>query len=85
LLTIARYISTMAQETLSEVLFEFVQQGRFVRVTAMDPVSRAEAVVVGDAATSPEMLKRVAVNKLRYVMTRSQRQVHAPRREDNLY
>jgi hypothetical protein len=75
----------MAQENLSEVLFEFVQQGRFVRVTAMDPVSKAEAVVVGDAASSPEMLKRVAVNKLRFVMTRAQGQVHALRREDNLY
>jgi hypothetical protein len=75
----------MVQESLNEVLFEFVQQGRFVRVTAMDPVSKAEAVVVGDAASSPEMLKRVAVNKLRFVMTRAQGQVRALRREDNLY
>jgi hypothetical protein len=77
----------MAQETLNEVLFEFVQQGRFVRVTAMDPVTKAEAVVVGDAAASPDTLKRVAINKLRFVMTRAQGQgqVQAPRREDNLY
>ena len=75
----------MAQETLGEVLFEFVQKGRFVRVTAMDPVSKAEAVVVGDAASSPEILKRVALNKLRFVMNRGQGQVSAPRREDNLY
>ncbi len=77
----------MAQEPLNEVLFEFVQQGRFVRVTAMDPVSRAEAVVVGDAASSPEQLKRVALNKLRFVINRAQGQgqVQAPRREDNLY
>jgi hypothetical protein len=75
----------MAQETLGEVLFEFVQQGRFVRVTAMDPVTKTEAVVVGDAGSSPEMLKRVAVNKLRFVITRAQGQVHSLRREDNLY
>lgn len=75
----------MAQEQLSEVLFEFVQQGRYVKVTALDPVTKAEATVVGDAGTSPEMLKRVAVNKLRFVINRGQGQVHALRREDNLY
>lgn len=75
----------MAQEKLSEVLFEFVQQGRFVRVTAMDPVSKAEAVLVGDASSSPEQLKRVALNKLRFVMSKAQGQPRALRREDNLY
>ena len=75
----------MARETLNEVLFEFVQQGRFVRVTALDPVTKAEAVVVGDAASSPEILKRIAINKLRFVISRGQGQAQPSRREDNLY
>jgi len=75
----------MAQEQLSEVLFEFVQKGRYVKVTAMDPVTRAEAVVVGDATSSPETLKRIAVNKLKFVISRAQGHPQAVRREDNLY
>lgn len=75
----------MAQEQLNEVLFEFVQQGRYVRVTALDPVTKAEAVVVGDASTSPDALKRVAINKLRMIISRGQGQPQTLRREDNLY
>jgi len=79
------YISMMAQETLSEVLFEFVPQGRFVKVTALDPVTKTEVSVVGDRGSSPETLKRVAVNKLRFVLNRAAGQAPARRQEDNLY
>jgi hypothetical protein len=75
----------MAQEALNEVLFEFVQQGRYVKVTAIEPTTNTEVSVVGDAGASPDTLKRVALNKLRYVLTRGQGQVHALRRDDNLY
>jgi hypothetical protein len=75
----------MPQETLREVLFEFVPQGRFVKVTAIDPVSKTEVAVVGDRGSSPETLKRVAVNKLRFVLNRASGQSRTQRQEDNLY
>lgn len=75
----------MAQEALNEILFEFVQQGRYVKVTAIEPITNTEVSVVGDSGASPDTLKRVALNKLRYVLTRAQGQVHALRRDDNLY
>ena len=75
----------MANQQPREVLFEFVQQGRFVKVVAIDPASNTEVAVVGDRSASPESLKRVALNKLRFVLNRGQEPVVAPRRDDNLY
>ena len=68
----------MANETLSEVLFEFIQQGRYVKVVAMDPVSRVEVTVVGDRAATKDTLKRIAINKLRYVLNRNNSQPNVP-------
>ena len=75
----------MAQEELGEVLLEFVPQGRFVKVIAIDPVSRVEVSVVGDRMSGPETLKRVAVNKLKYVLGKRDEAARNPRRDDNLY
>ena len=74
----------MAGEALNEILYEFVPQGRFVRVIAVDPVSRVEVTVVGDRAASRETLKRIAANKLKYVLNKDAKTA-TPRREDNLY
>jgi hypothetical protein len=75
----------MAQEQMSEVLLEFVPQGRFVKVTAIDPISGREVSVVGDRMASPETLKRIAVNKLRYVLGKTAEAVRNQGRDDNLY
>jgi hypothetical protein len=75
----------MAQETLNEVLFEFVPQGRFVKVIALDPISKVEVTVVGDRMARAETLQRIAVNKLRYVLTKRAEAARNQRRDDNLY
>ena len=75
----------MAQDTLGEVLFEFVPQGRFVKVTALDPVTKVEVTVVGDRLARADMLQRVAINKLRYVLTKRAEEARNQRRDDNLY
>lgn len=51
-----------------EAFLEFIPQGRFVKVTAIDPASGIEASIVGDARTPQAQLSRLAVQKLRYVM-----------------
>lgn len=47
-----------------EYIIEMVPQGRYVRVTAVDPVTGIEAVIVGDGAQPPKVLERIAVQKL---------------------
>lgn len=56
----------------SEYIIEFIPQGRFMRVTAIDPVTGTEVVLVGDARETQEALKRAAVNKLEYIMKKQQ-------------
>jgi len=75
----------MAREALNEVLFEFVPQGRFVKVVAIDPISGVEVTVVGDRMAGPETLKRVAINKLKYVLRKGSGETRRAPRDDNLY
>ena len=51
-----------------EVLLEFVSQGSVVRVTAIDPKSGVEAVIVGPASASRSVLQANAVQKLAYLV-----------------
>ena len=67
----------MAPNNPSEVLFEFVELGRYVKVTALDPISMVEVAIVGDRNYKREMLKRAALQKLRYVLNRGDYQPDA--------
>jgi hypothetical protein len=51
-------------------IVEFIPQGRYVKVTAIDPVSGIEAVIVGDASQSRAILERTAIQKLEFLMKR---------------
>lgn len=51
-------------------LIEFVPQGDYVKVSAVDPVTKTEVSIVGDPSAGEEALKRVAVRKLEYVLSR---------------
>lgn len=53
-----------------EVLFEFHRVGSYLKVVAIDGKTGVEVSVVGPASGSLELLKRTAVNKLRYVQNR---------------
>jgi len=56
---------------LKEVLFEFhYSGGRAVRVIAIDPATATEVTMVGDAAQSEETLKKLAAQKLVYVLNK---------------
>lgn len=54
-----------------EVLFEFQRVGSYLRVTAIDAKTGVEVTVAGPATGSQELLKRTAINKLRFVQTKS--------------
>lgn len=50
------------------VIFEFVQIGGSVKVTAIDPASFMEVSMVGSPRVSEMELKRLALRKLEYVL-----------------
>jgi hypothetical protein len=53
-----------------EVIFEFIRVGGSVKVTAVDTATGVEAVIVGDPAAGETTLKRLARQKLDYVLAR---------------
>jgi Domain of unknown function (DUF6898) len=63
----------MTRQSGREVLIEFQQIGNSVKVTAVDPVTLVEVSIVGAANATPEMLKRLAVRKLDYVLEKQKK------------
>ncbi|HEY1504001.1 MAG TPA: hypothetical protein VGF92_06860 [Stellaceae bacterium] len=55
-----------------EVIFEFLRIGAALKVTAVDVESGIEASMVGDPNAGQETLRRIAKQKLDYVMNRKQ-------------
>lgn len=60
----------MAEAILKEVIIEFQQVGHAVKVTAVDPESLVEVSIVGAPGAGEEALKRTAIRKLEYVLTK---------------
>jgi len=58
----------------TDVIFEFVSQGRYIKVSAIDAQTGVEAVIVGDPQLPESKLKDVALRKLRYIL---QKQPHS--------
>jgi len=57
---------------LPEVLFEFQHVGKSVRVTAIDPITRTEVIMVAPAKASRKEVKHTAAKKLAYVLKKKQ-------------
>ena len=53
-----------------EVILEFYRVGAYVKVSAVDPVTRTEVAIVGDPAVGEATLKKAAIRKLDYVMAK---------------
>ena len=53
-----------------EVLFEFHRLGNAVRVTALDPETLVEVVIMGPSDCGEAQLKRTAMRKLNYMLAR---------------
>ena len=62
-----------------EVIFEFVQHGSSVKVTAMDPETLTEVSIVGPASAGQAALKANALNKLKYVLAKRRQGNERPR------
>ncbi len=53
---------------MAEVLFEYVRNGSYVKVTAIETETKTEASVVVPANIPQEQMQIQALNKLRYVL-----------------
>jgi hypothetical protein len=53
-----------------EIYVEFLQQGGFIKATAIDPVTGIEASIVGPAGAAREALSAAAIRKLQFVLSR---------------
>lgn len=53
-----------------EVLIEFQQVGNAVKVTAVDAETLTEVTIMGPPSAGQEILKRNAINKLNYVLSK---------------
>lgn len=53
-----------------EIIFEFVQHGASVKVTAMDPETLVEVSIVGPASAGQAALRANALAKLKYVLAK---------------
>ena len=60
----------MGQLNEGEVLLEYYRVGAYIKVSAIDPVTQTEVSIVGDPKRSEAELARVALNKLKYVMSK---------------
>ena len=58
---------------LMNYILEFIPQGRYVRVTAVDPATGLEAVIVGDATQPQLVLERTAIRKLEFLLARGEK------------
>ena len=61
-------------EDEGDVLLEFLRLGATVKVTAIDPKSLVEVSIVGPSSAGEAALRRVAIDKLRYVLGRREKQ-----------
>ena len=71
-----KYYENGAEVSIKEVLYEFRHVGSFVRVCAIDPDTRTEIIMVGDPKQGLEVLKRLAIRKLIYVMKKKRFKRH---------
>lgn len=53
-----------------EVLLEFIDMGRFIRVNAVDPATGTEVAIAGPRSAGQETLTRTAVAKLHYRLSK---------------
>ena len=58
------------------VIIEFVKVGAYVKVSAIDPTTRVEVSIVGDPSVSQATLERTAVQKLKYVLNKREREIN---------
>ena len=60
----------MKNDDDTRFIVEFIQSGKYIKVTAFDPVTLTEATIVGAKQSSQKQLTELAVRKLQYVLNK---------------
>ncbi len=66
-------IAGTKDQMMRDVIIEFISVGNVVKVTAVDTISGLEAIIVGDPAAPREHLKRLATQKLNYLLKKNEK------------
>ena len=53
---------------MSEIYFEYIVQGAYVKVSAIEPETRTEAVIVVPKGLTEDQMKFQALQKLSYLL-----------------
>lgn len=53
---------------MSEIYFEYVVQGAYVKVSALEPETKTEAIVIVPRGLTEEQMKYQALQKLSYLL-----------------
>ena len=57
----------------SDYILEYITQGRFMKLSVIDPETGIEAVIVGSINDSRELLKREALRKMEYLLAKEKK------------
>lgn len=57
---------------MSEILFEYVRQGQYIKVSAIEPETQTEVCVVVPAGLSEKEMQIQALKKLQYVLKKKE-------------
>jgi len=57
---------------MSEILFEYMRQGTSVKVTAIEPETGTEAVVIVPTSLSEKEMQAKAMQKLLYILKKKE-------------
>lgn len=60
----------MVKEFQGEAIIEYIAQGRYVKVTAIDTATGIEGTIVGDPNVPKEKLEKLALQKLQYILNK---------------
>lgn len=62
---------------MNEIYFEYVVQGAYVKVSAIEPETKTEAVVVVPRGLPEEQMKYQALQKLNYILKKKAEEIKA--------
>lgn len=57
---------------MSEILFEYVRQGQYIKVSAIEPETKTEVCVVVPVGLSEKEMQIQALKKLQYVLKKKE-------------
>ena len=68
-----------------DIILEYIQQGSYIKVSAIDARSGFEVSIVGDAKLSQKQLDRAAIRKLEFMMKKRRQERQRGMKQHTFY